>query len=38
MELSKDDKYFIEKLGELLLRIPEDTKVPENINSSPNIA
>jgi hypothetical protein len=31
MGLSKDDKYFIEKLGELLLRIPEDAKVPENI-------
>ena len=32
MGLSKSDKYFIEKLGEIILGIPEDSNVPDNIN------
>ena len=32
MGLSKSDKYFIEKLGEIILGIQEDSNVPDNIN------
>jgi hypothetical protein len=32
MGLSKSDRYFIEKLGEIILSIPEDAEVPDNVN------